>query len=896
MRKEIGITKQNVTILQAYSSEFGKLPAKMTKFQKAMETTERLLNEFAQTEYTASIFLDDQVTPVLESVSGRLRDFSRNSYKVSISVDVRKVYTDIYAAERKIRRMQLQPGYGGGYMMPYAGGSVRGAGNIPVQTADNESIFDGAISAGSAVVMVKGLKEIHDDFKELKELKVTQSKEYAKFKAGIPQSAATAITNFGYLDGGADIAEGVFSSDNDYDRTYKVTEGATVMAGSFVGSKAGAALGLKLGGALGPWGALAGAAGGYLLGKLLSEPIADSFADGINGAEEYADVSARAAEKVAQLNAEQKALASAQLEKVFGNTALSAREVSQVVGELFDTGQTMRINNAAAAIDDLQGSFMNLQQADYGLQKSLWRSGTETGAENLMGLAESTNGFGESSRMHLLDNQYAERESVKALLTEPGSAEEILEGIDKQYQEKLKTLDGLIGELNHATVNALSDGVVDESEQTKIDGIRQEVVQLLYGASGSDQGNQEERDFQAMLEKMKLGLGEKYSKESFDAIIQEGTAGANERVSGLEDIYGYAAIGKTDEQKQTLLWGKDGTGQTDGLYKQELDTYGAVAMSAMEEFQNKLPEKFAFLDNLVKETKTGDFSGDTLKKVRDLQGNEADRETIKGFLDSMEPLYSEMEATAQRFEEKGMVLPEATQNFMDKMEALSQISEAEWINKSVIGREGKTYDEIQEELLITGNKKIGNQIEVTAEDFGIASIITKEIPILLTAAEQAIPRKYKINHPKKVAYRGGIVAPAFAEGGYVHGGAQLITVAEEGTPEAIIPLGKHRRKRALQLFNQVGGYLEAPGFSPKGFAAGGIVGGSIGSFGGGGSGMPVAVEVGGVEIKVEAKDGQSLVETIRENKEAISEEIAGVFNAAFKGQFANTPAAGGAGL
>ncbi|WP_338547329.1 hypothetical protein V1225_01415 [Emergencia sp. JLR.KK010] len=117
MRKETGITKQDVTILQAYSSEFGKLPAKMTKFQKTMETTDRLLNEFAQTEYTASIFLDDQITPVLESVSGRLRDFSKSSYKVAVTVDMRKVYADIYAAERKIRRMQLQPSYGGGYVM-----------------------------------------------------------------------------------------------------------------------------------------------------------------------------------------------------------------------------------------------------------------------------------------------------------------------------------------------------------------------------------------------------------------------------------------------------------------------------------------------------------------------------------------------------------------------------------------------------------------------------------------------------------------------------------------------------------------------------------------------------------------------------------------------------------
>ncbi|MGC2874138.1 hypothetical protein ACDL92_12725 [Ihubacter sp. mB4P-1] len=97
MRKETGITKQDVTILQAYSSEFGKLPAKMKRFQKAMETTERLLNEFAQTKYTASIFLDDQVTPVLTSVSGGLRDFLKNTYKVAVSVDMRQVYR----AERK---------------------------------------------------------------------------------------------------------------------------------------------------------------------------------------------------------------------------------------------------------------------------------------------------------------------------------------------------------------------------------------------------------------------------------------------------------------------------------------------------------------------------------------------------------------------------------------------------------------------------------------------------------------------------------------------------------------------------------------------------------------------------------------------------------------------------
>ncbi|WP_425755585.1 hypothetical protein ACPW7J_14010 [Ihubacter sp. rT4E-8] len=197
---------------------------------------------------------------------------------------------------------------------------------------------------------------------------------------------------------------------------------------------------------------------------------------------------------------------------------------------------------------------------------------------------------------------------------------------------------------------------------------------------------------------------------------------------------------------------------------------------------------------------------------------------------------------------------------------------------------------------VFGQKSIRNQIQVTAEDFGIPKSLWVKVDAQIYGNKSfSDSRKGWANHPRE-AYRGGIIAPAFADGGYVHGGAQLITVAEEGTPEAIIPLGRHRRKRAMELFNQVGSYLQAPGFSPKGFAAGGIVGGSIGGLSGGGSSMPIAVEVGGVEIKIEAKDGQSLVETIRENKEAISEEIAGVFNAAFRGQFANTPATGGAGL
>lgn len=211
-------------------------------------------------------------------------------------------------------------------------------------------------------------------------------------------------------------------------------------------------------------------------------------------------------------------------------------------------------------------------------------------------------------------------------------------------------------------------------------------------------------------------------------------------------------------------------------------------------------------------------------------------------------------------------------------------------------------EQLQEtvKMSLTGETEIMNQPQVTAADFGIPSSISTTVgvriaPVITTglAAVQQIGLNVgslingKGSKPSH-NYRGGIVR-GFAEGGYVAGGAQLITVAEEGTPEAIIPLGKHRRKRALELFQQVGGYLEAPGFSPKGFAAGGIAGGA--ASGAGFSGKAGAViENCSVSINVSAGDGQSLVESIRAHRQEISEEIAGVFNSAFKGQFANTPA------
>ena len=152
-------------------------------------------------------------------------------------------------------------------------------------------------------------------------------------------------------------------------------------------------------------------------------------------------------------------------------------------------------------------------------------------------------------------------------------------------------------------------------------------------------------------------------------------------------------------------------------------------------------------------------------------------------------------------------------------------------------------------------------------------------------------------------YRGGLAGlddvPGFSEGGMVRGGAQLVTVAEEGTPEMIIPLSNQRRDRALQLWAQTGHMLDVPGFARGGLAGGGedeglrfFQYGSSESSGG----QSVVVDVGGVQVivQVDANGQPNIAEAIREQGEEIAETVAGILADAFSAQFENTPTRGGA--
>lgn len=215
---------------------------------------------------------------------------------------------------------------------------------------------------------------------------------------------------------------------------------------------------------------------------------------------------------------------------------------------------------------------------------------------------------------------------------------------------------------------------------------------------------------------------------------------------------------------------------------------------------------------------------------------------------------------------------------------------------------------------LSGLKSIENKVGVTASEFGIPNSVSKTIKIKLKgsvttygnpkmdyASKQMLLREYRGgivggSSAMDSFYRGGIAG--YTDGGMVRGGSQLVTVAEEGTPEMIIPLGSHRRERAMKLWAKTGEMLNAPGFARGGRTDGGKDEGiRFHQYGGGDAGgQTVQIEVGGitVEINVDATNSENIAEVIKAQAQDIAETVAGVLADAIGGQFENTPAKGGA--
>ena len=109
----------------------------------------------------------------------------------------------------------------------------------------------------------------------------------------------------------------------------------------------------------------------------------------------------------------------------------------------------------------------------------------------------------------------------------------------------------------------------------------------------------------------------------------------------------------------------------------------------------------------------------------------------------------------------------------------------------------------------------------------------------------------------------------------------VYTLAEEGTPEAVIPLGAHRRDRGIELWKRAGNALGIPGFFNGGIA--GDEDKTVGAsqyvtpeVGGGDTDNSISISLGGVNIQVTGATGD-VIEEIRARAAEAADIVAGEF-------------------
>ena len=154
--------------------------------------------------------------------------------------------------------------------------------------------------------------------------------------------------------------------------------------------------------------------------------------------------------------------------------------------------------------------------------------------------------------------------------------------------------------------------------------------------------------------------------------------------------------------------------------------------------------------------------------------------------------------------------------------------------------------------------------------------------------------------PDGWGFRGGIFGGAsalrgYADGGMVRGGARLIKVAEEGSPEMVIPLSSQRRDRGLQLWEKAGEMLGAVGEAPSG---GPDQGGAFPRYEPSQGSVTVQgaqVDVGGVTVQINVQAGAegSVADEIKAQASEIADTVAGILAESLRGQFQNMPRKGG---
>lgn len=729
---------------------------------------------------------------------------------------------------------------------------------------------------------------------------------------GLASTAGGIAGGVSILKGGYDIYQSYKAKEAGNETEYEALKesGNTTLNGVAAGAVAGAAIGTIVPVIGTVVGGLIGAGIGGVAGWVSGDKKAKEIRLEAEAAR-YASEEMKAAIESGEESAEKmnEIFARAKWENAtehFGDIALSLREIEALASSIVWGDDISYYESFSSAVQTAESSLQSMKTAAEQANRWMWKAriGMNLDADDIESMKTSFDDYINSAKSYVENKHYEFTAAVSLLVdTESKEGKSIIESGDAFYTSLQKQLDTLGTELSGKIDIALKDGVITLDEEKEIANLQQQIADITAKVANA------EHEAQIELIRVKFGGGN-LDYESFENFMAQMQTTIDERMTANDEAFvGSVSILKLrldqgaltqeeyDEQVQAII---DGYNSSNATLRAEIrnvelqmvgEAYAAVlGEDAVADLNTAL--QYA-IDNYLDPITISDEKMAQLLNI-DLDGN---GETINNIRDMLSGIFDQI----------GLIPVEVDGELYFKLGENTE----EKVNKTIDGAVPDAVDTTVD-VNITGQRNIMNSLSLTASMFGIPSRLSKSITVDLTANTGTITNNTGFRNVGK--FRGGIVGAsnleAFAtggvadgsDGGMVRGGSQLIKVAEEGSPEMIIPLSSQRRLRGLELWEKAGNMLGVPGFARGGSTSGRDEGFRFHEYGGGSTngGKSVEVNVNGVQVELHVHaDGSgnitdAIIKAIKEQAGEISDALAGVIADALVPVFENTPVRGGA--
>lgn len=263
------------------------------------------------------------------------------------------------------------------------------------------------------------------------------------------------------------------------------------------------------------------------------------------------------------------------LNKHFGEIALSMDELEDAARQIVDNGNLDRVNQALEEMEKTEDSAKSIRNLSQEINKMVWKIGTgfELNDSDQESLKASIDSMVAEAESLVEQANYTATISVQALFgTDSQQGQEIIAGFNAMYSQIDTEVSELGRQLGEAYSKAMEDGVIDLDEANVINELQGKLAKITAEVSQSQ--------FEAKMQRIGIEYGGKdLTAESFQNLQAEIAETLNEQTANQTQSLEYA-LGQLNLQRKRSITGEIAYGDEAYLDKQAYD-------EAMQALQNQ---------------------------------------------------------------------------------------------------------------------------------------------------------------------------------------------------------------------------------------------------------------------------------------------------------------------